>query len=394
MSYQWENAIQVRGEEVVNRLLNAEWKVEDTNQIFNFLDKKHVLNCDSKVLELGCGMARNLREARKRYGCRVTGFDINKDFINMNKCFFKDNCEFECIDLQKDISILSKYKSNYFDFGISYAFLMCLPPGNLKADLIREFLRVCKVAYMYEYFDVQNKREDMYDKNGDVITVWDDYTKYDININMEKYLYDGRRRKLVYGRSPHLNFFTYDPPTVIAIIPAKQTSRRLKNKNILNFKGKPMMCWAIEACKNSKYPMSIFVSSDGPEILRIAEENGAIPYKRKSELCLDHVPKQEVIRDVMYYIGESGKYTMPDIVVSLQPNSPQIKSDHIDEAIDTLIKYDRDEIFSVDKNLMQNAAFRIMKSKYVFQRDLSTNCGVVVCDLVDVHDDRDIAKIL
>ena len=39
---------------------------------------------------------------------------------------------------------------------------------------------------------------------------------------------------------------------------------------------------------------------------------------------------------------------------------------------------------------MQNAAFRIFRGKYVFQEDLSTNCGVVVCDLHDVHTLEDV----
>ena len=42
---------------------------------------------------------------------------------------------------------------------------------------------------------------------------------------------------------------------------------------------------------------------------------------------------------------------------------------------------------------MQNAAFRIFKSDYVFQEDLSTNCGVFICDLHDVHTVEDVKYI-
>ena len=34
---------------------------------------------------------------------------------------------------------------------------------------------------------------------------------------------------------------------------------------------------------------------------------------------------------------------------------------------------------------MQNAAFRVFKGEYVFQKDLSTNCGVVIAEAHDVH---------
>jgi hypothetical protein len=57
------------------------------------------------------------------------------------------------------------------------------------------------------------------------------------------------------------------------------------------------------------------------------------------------------------------------------------------------LKYERDEVFSVDANLMQNAAFRIFKGDYVFQEDLSTNCGVFVCPLEDIHILADVERL-
>ena len=48
---------------------------------------------------------------------------------------------------------------------------------------------------------------------------------------------------------------------------------------------------------------------------------------------------------------------------------------------------------SVGPDLMQNAAFRIMKGWYVFQKDLSTKSGVYACDIHDVHTLDDIEFI-
>ena len=42
---------------------------------------------------------------------------------------------------------------------------------------------------------------------------------------------------------------------------------------------------------------------------------------------------------------------------------------------------------------MQNAAFRIFKGKYVFQKDLSTNCGVVIAEAYDIHTLEDIKNL-
>ena len=66
----------------------------------------------------------------------------------------------------------------------------------------------------------------------------------------------------------------------------------------------------------------------------------------------------------------------PEIIISLQANSPEIKVKHLDEAIkifkkSSLIKEIR--AISVGKDNLQNAAFRIMSHSAVFQKSLSTN---------------------
>ena len=60
-----------------------------------------------------------------------------------------------------------------------------------------------------------------------------------------------------------------------------------------------------------------------------------------------------------------------DLVVSLQSNSPELKTKDIDFAIDKLLKYDRNEIITVDKNLVQHGAFRVWKYDYAFTNALS-----------------------
>lgn len=169
---------------------------------------------------------------------------------------------------------------------------------------------------------------------------------------------------------------------VVAIIPAKEHSNRLPNKNVLNIWGHPMLSWAIKACYESKYKIEPWVSSDSKKILDIAESYGAKTYIRDKELCGEKIYKQAVIRDAAISIAKLKKI---DLYISLQPNSPEILGSDLDNAIDLLYKFNRDEIISVDKNLMQNAAFRVFRGDYVFQKDLSTCCGVYICDIMDVN---------
>lgn len=181
-------------------------------------------------------------------------------------------------------------------------------------------------------------------------------------------------------------------PSVCVIIPARGGSKRLKNKNIYPVLGKPMLAWPIDACKESIYKPDIWVSTDSDDVAKVAKKYDAHVHMRDPKLAEDHVYKQVAIRAAARYIEEKTKKY--DIYVSLQANSPEIKAYQIDQGISTLINHAKDEIFSVDNKLMQNAAFRVFRGEYVFQKDLSTNCGVYVCDIHDVHTLEDIETIV
>ena len=178
---------------------------------------------------------------------------------------------------------------------------------------------------------------------------------------------------------------------VIAIIPARGGSKRLKKKNIYPIWGQPMLSWSVKACKESRYHIAPWVSTEDEEIAEAARQCGAKVVMRDASLADDKTYKQVAIRDAANKIEASEG--PQDVYISLQANSPQISAKHLDEAIDSLLKYKRDEIFSVDEDLMQNAAFRIFRGKYVFQQDLSTNCGVFICPIEDVHTIEDVKRI-
>lgn len=149
-----------------------------------------------------------------------------------------------------------------------------------------------------------------------------------------------------------------------------------------------MIYWAIRACKQSKFDIKICVSTESEEISKIAQELGATVHKRDPKLADHKTYKQAAIRSAARWYEElNGKQ---DVFISLQANSPEVKEKDLDKAIETLLEYKKDEIFSADSSLMQNAAFRVFMGDYVYQEDLSTNCGVSVCPLYDVHTLEDI----
>ena len=178
---------------------------------------------------------------------------------------------------------------------------------------------------------------------------------------------------------------------ILVVIPAKGDSKRLPKKNLYVVKGKPMIYWAIKACKDSKYNLDIWVNTDSKEVEKVAFKYGVNVHKRSKNLLNPETFKMEIIRDTL--IRVTNKKYNPDLVISLQANSPEITGKDIDGAIDMLLKHKLNEVFSVDDNMVQNGAIRVMKNTYAFQKDLSTYCGVYVCNLVDIHYKEDLEKI-
>ena len=67
----------------------------------------------------------------------------------------------------------------------------------------------------------------------------------------------------------------------LAVIPARGGSKRLPGKNTLAFRGRPMIAWTIEAALESELFDRVIVSTDSPDIARVAAECGLkVPFLR------------------------------------------------------------------------------------------------------------------
>lgn len=120
---------------------------------------------------------------------------------------------------------------------------------------------------------------------------------------------------------------------LIAVIPARGGSKRIKRKNILDFHGKPMLAWTIEAALQAARFDRVIVSTDDPEVATVARTHGAsVPFLRtryaddQSPVSLATIGTLQQLRDDL---GE--EY---DIVVQLMPNCPLRGRRHIVEAMD------------------------------------------------------------
>jgi CMP-N-acetylneuraminic acid synthetase len=178
----------------------------------------------------------------------------------------------------------------------------------------------------------------------------------------------------------------------IVIIPARGGSKRLPKKNIFPFRGKPLIAYTIDACKECSFVDAIFVSSDDHEILSTAESLGAKGLLRPANLADDKTPKIVAIRQAAN-APEVGGLEPNDIVIVAQANSPQITSSQLKEAYDLMIAHNLWEVMSTDSNGVQNAAFRLVRYHALFNEFLSAHCGFVIAPNIDVHTEEDLEKI-
>ena len=83
----------------------------------------------------------------------------------------------------------------------------------------------------------------------------------------------------------------------VAIVPARGKSKRIKNKNIISFHGKPIIHWPLIAAKKSKLFSKIIVSTDNKKIAKISRKIGAeIPFIRPPHISDDKTGILRVIR--------------------------------------------------------------------------------------------------
>ena len=70
----------------------------------------------------------------------------------------------------------------------------------------------------------------------------------------------------------------------IAIIPARSGSKGLKDKNIKDLNGKPLIAYTIEAAKKANIFDEIIVSTDSEKYAQISRSFGAsVPFLRSEE---------------------------------------------------------------------------------------------------------------
>lgn len=128
----------------------------------------------------------------------------------------------------------------------------------------------------------------------------------------------------------------YKDNKILVVIPARGGSKGIPRKNIRLLGGKPLIAHTIEMTKASDYVDDVVVTTDDNEIKFIAEKFEAETVKRDGKLAEDSIPLDPVIYDATIQ-KEKLSGEQYDVVITVQPTSPLLKTKTLDLAIETLL---------------------------------------------------------
>ena len=132
----------------------------------------------------------------------------------------------------------------------------------------------------------------------------------------------------------------------IAIITARGGSKRIPQKNIKEFYGKPIICYSIEAALKSKCFDTVMVSTDDYKIADIATGAGAeVPFMRSSETSDDYATTTDVIKEVLDNYEKMGRHY--DLGCCIYPTAPFVTDSKLNEAMNLLSNSNADSVMPV-----------------------------------------------
>ena len=136
---------------------------------------------------------------------------------------------------------------------------------------------------------------------------------------------------------------------VLAVVPARGGSKGVKLKNLQRVGGVPLVGLVGSVIRQCPSIDRAVVSTDHPEIARVAREYGIdVPFMRPENLSGDRVADMPVLRHALAATeSEYGQHY--DIVVMLQPTSPLRRAEHVERALSELVERDLDSVWTVSQ---------------------------------------------
>tara|TARA_B100000579_G_scaffold404437_1_gene389269 strand:- start:152 stop:838 length:687 start_codon:yes stop_codon:yes gene_type:complete len=148
---------------------------------------------------------------------------------------------------------------------------------------------------------------------------------------------------------------------ILCTICARKGSKEIKNKNIKNLFGKPLILHTLDLAKKIKVFNKIAVSSDSKKILNICKKKSNILIHRPRHLSNDTISKIQVIKHTLK-CSEKRFKTKYDVIFDLDVTSPlRLKSD-VYKAFKIFKRKKADNLISVNTS-HKNPYFNMVEKK-------------------------------
>jgi N-acylneuraminate cytidylyltransferase len=120
-------------------------------------------------------------------------------------------------------------------------------------------------------------------------------------------------------------------PTIVALIPARSGSKRLRGKNVRPLAGHPLIAYTITAAIESGIFDAVFVSTDSKRYAEVARYYGAeVPFLRPPEFSHERSPDIEFVAHALRQLELADRRF--DCFSILRPTSPFRQADTIRRA--------------------------------------------------------------
>ena len=134
---------------------------------------------------------------------------------------------------------------------------------------------------------------------------------------------------------------------ILFVIIARGGSKGVPRKNITMVGNLPLIAYKIISVKKCKYSYRLIVSTDDDEIANVARQYGAeVPFMRPDYLASDTASSMDVVDHAIKWIetNDTNKY---DYVCMLEPSSPFLTGEDLNNALDLLISKDADTLLGM-----------------------------------------------
>ena len=133
---------------------------------------------------------------------------------------------------------------------------------------------------------------------------------------------------------------------VVAHIPARAGSKRVKAKNLRVLAGQPLLAYAIKCAKSCSQFDAIYVNSDSCAMLSLASDMGVEAYRRSEELASDTASGDMFTVDFV-------RNVRVDTLVMISPVCPLISPEDVSNAINKFRESDCDTLITCESTQMQ-----------------------------------------